>query len=137
MEAFSELLEGEEHVLDGDVGILVDVEEEHGVSSERLHHTDEEVALSVDGLVDQVVGLGFLGSSESKSNSSFSKMRVRQQTKSVKQQMMIMRNELRGRGTPKKTLRMTGQSSDHEPAGSKYEMTFCKFWNTRRPSLIP
>jgi hypothetical protein len=42
-----------------------------------------------------------------------------EQKRSVKTQMMIMRNELSGKGTPKKTFRMTGQISDHEPAGSR------------------
>jgi hypothetical protein len=32
---------------------------------------------------------------------------------------MIMRKELNGSGTPKKTFKMTGQISDHEPAGRR------------------
>jgi hypothetical protein len=37
----------------------------------------------------------------------------------VKTQMMIMRKELSGKGTPKKTFSRTGQISDHEPAGKR------------------
>jgi hypothetical protein len=54
-----------------------------------------------------------------RSNSSFSMIRESERKRSVKTQMMIIRKEDSGRGTPKKTLRMTGQISDQEPAGRR------------------
>ncbi|KAI3489876.1 hypothetical protein L1887_45969 [Cichorium endivia] len=61
VEAISELLEGEEEVADRDLGVPPHVEEEHRVRGDGLHHADEEVALSVDRLVDQVVRFGVPG----------------------------------------------------------------------------
>jgi len=69
-------LEAEEELGDGDAGVLPHVEEEHGVgavewsvvagmllrreecSPDSLHDTDEEVGLSVDLEIDEVVFLG-------------------------------------------------------------------------------
>jgi len=69
-------LEAEEELGDGDAGVLPHVEEEHGVgtvgtsvirwvsllckkcSPDSFHDTDEEVGLSVDLEVDEVVFLG-------------------------------------------------------------------------------
>ena len=64
-------------------------------------------------------------------------MRDKQGKRSVKQPMIIVRNELGGRGLPKKTFRRTGQISDQLPPGRRYPITFCRFWNTKRPNLIP
>ena len=55
----------------------------------------------------------------SRSNSSFSMMSDKLRKRSVKTQMMIIKNEDRGEGTPKKTLSRTGQISENEPAGKR------------------
>jgi hypothetical protein len=42
------------------------------------------------------------------------------QKTSLNTQMIVMRKELKGRGTPKETFMMTGNIPDHEPAGKRY-----------------
>jgi hypothetical protein len=46
-------------------------------------------------------------------------MRESDRNRSVKTQIIIMRNELSGSGTPKNTFNKTGQISDQEPAGRR------------------
>ncbi len=52
------------------------------------------------------------------------------------QQMTIIRKGDSGSGIPSKTLTNTGNNSDQDPAGKRYNITFLKLSNTSRPFSI-
>ena len=56
---------------------------------------------------------------------------------SVIHEMIIIKNEDKGWGIPKKNVANTGMSSDQHPAAIWYPMTFRKLAKMRRPSLTP
>ncbi len=52
------------------------------------------------------------------------------------QQITIIRKGDSGSGIPSKTLTNTGNNSDQDPAGKRYNITFLKLSNTSRPFSI-